>query len=83
MAFTVKYIFESLSCCLCASMLDLQQSYYQIIVAEEFRNLTAFTNYKTGKQYRLKCMGMGIKNSPAIMQQLMQELFPDESKALD
>jgi len=55
-----------------------QASFYQFLVSEEFRNFTAFTDFATGKQYRLKCMGMGLKNSPAIMQQLMQEVFPDE-----
>ena len=83
MAFTVRDIFEALALCLCATMLDLQASYYQFLVAERYRNLTAFTDYSTGKQYRLKCMGMGLKNSPAIMQQLMQEIFPDEMPYID
>jgi hypothetical protein len=64
-------------------MLDMQASYYQYLVDERYRNLTAFTDYATGKQYRLKCMGMGLKSSPAIMQQLMQEIFPDEMPYID
>jgi hypothetical protein len=40
MAFTVRDIFEALAFCLCATMLDLQASFYQFLVSEEFRNLT-------------------------------------------
>ena len=75
MGFSVKDIFDSLSGCLCITMLDLQASFYQFLVATEFRNLTAFTDPSTGKRYRLKCLGMGLSNSPAVMQSLMQSLF--------
>jgi len=75
MGFTVKDIFDSLQGCLCVTMLDLQASFYQYLVSPEFRNLTAFTDPSTGKRYRLKCLGMGLSNSPAIMQSPTQSLF--------
>jgi len=83
MGFTVKDIFDSLSGCGYSTMLDLQASFYQFLVHEDYRNLSAFTDPATGKRYRMKCLSMGIKNSPAIMQRLMQQMYPDEFPYID
>ena len=83
MGFTVKDIFDSLSGCGYLTMLDLQASFYQFLVHEDYRNLSAFTDPATGKRYRMKCLSMGIKNSPAIMQHLMQQMYPDEFPYID
>lgn len=83
MAYTVEDIFNGLGGKQYQSKYDAQISYYQVLVDPEFRNFTAFTDPETGIRYRFKCLTMGIADSPCIMQELMQQCFPNDMPYID
>ena len=51
------------------AILDLRSSFYQVPLAEEDRDKTAFITRRG--QYRFKCLPMGLPNSPEAFQRLM------------
>lgn len=65
----INEILDSLSGAVYFSHLDLSQSYYQVTLAPESRNVTAFTT-NTG-QYQMKRLPMGLKISPSAFSRVM------------
>jgi hypothetical protein len=57
------------------SKMDLQAGYYQILLAPEDKEKTAF-NTPTG-QYQFKVLPMGLANAPATFQRVMNCAFAD------
>jgi len=60
------------------SKLDLSKGYYQIPMGEKDVEKTAFTCHRG--QYEFLRMPIGVKNAPAVFQELMQSLLEEEAK---
>lgn len=65
----INEILDSLSGAIYFSHLDLSQSYYQVTLTPDSRDVTAFTT-NTG-QYRMKRLPMGLKVSPSAFSRIM------------
>ena len=57
------------------TVLDLKEGFYHIEIKEEDRHKTAFE--VNGRVYEWKSMVMGFKNSPQIMQRVMNKILGD------
>ena len=55
--------------------LDLIKGYYQILMDDESKELTAFSTSRN--QYQFKRLSFGLKNAPAVFQRIMQEILSD------
>jgi hypothetical protein len=56
------------------STLDLRDGFYNILVKEEYRQKTFRTQYL---HYELVVLPMGLANSPAPMQTMMNRIFSE------
>lgn len=65
----INEILDSLSGAIYFTHLDLSQSYYQVTLTPDSRNITAFTT-NTG-QYQMKRLPMGLKISPSAFSRVM------------
>ena len=70
---TLDEILERVGCSGCLSKLDLSKGYYQIGIAEEDKEKTAFVS-QFGK-FSFARMPFGLRNAPAIFQRLMEEVL--------
>ena len=83
MSYTVEDIHYNLKNKNYISSIDAQMSFYLYRVSKEYRNLTAFTDPRNGKRYRFLCLTMGMSDSPCIMQERMEQYFPQEMPYID
>jgi len=60
------------------SKIDLSKGYYQIKMCETDIEKTAFVCYRG--RFEFTRMPFGVKNTPAMFQELMQELFKDDKE---
>ena len=60
------------------SALDIERAYYQLPIAEESRDFTAFSTQRA--HYRFRCLSFGLKNAPAVFQREMQAIFASFSR---
>lgn len=60
------------------SALDIERAYYQLPIAEESRDFTAFSTPRS--HYRFRCLSFGLKNAPAVFQREMQAIFAGFSR---
>ena len=59
--------------------IDLSDSFFQMLLAEESQPLTAFYSEAHGKRYCFKRCPQGLRNSPLHLKLLMDKLFGDLS----
>ena len=59
---------------------DMFSGYYQIMLHENSRKYTAFTNPQSGIRYQYKTCPFGLVNSPAAMLTVIASIFSDKKK---
>ena len=76
----VEEVLESVGKSRYISKIDLTKGYYQILMVEEDICKTAFTCH-CGRFEFLR-MPFGVKNAPAVFQELMQSVFKEDTRSL-
>ena len=72
----VEEVLESVGKSKFISKIDLTKEYYQIPMVEDDVCKTAFTCHRG--RFEFLRMPFGVKNAPAVFQELMQRVFKDD-----